>query len=94
MMYRKSGGLEEIAELPSESWERIELLNMLKDPEDKWPGLPLFDDADFQYYVDGFKRAGFRGGINWYRNFSRNWQNSGRHGTKNQPSELDDLRCQ
>ena len=76
MMYRKSGGLEESAELPSDSWERIELLNMLKDPEDKWPGLPLFDDADFQYYVDGFKRAGFRGGINWYRNFSRNWQNS------------------
>ena len=76
MMYRKSGGLEESAELPSDSWERIELLNMLKDPEDKWPGLPLFDDAEFQYYVDGFKRAGFRGGINWYRNFSRNWQNS------------------
>ena len=76
MMYRKSGGLEESVELPSDSWERIELLNMLKDPEDKWPGVPLFDDADFQYYVDGFKRAGFRGGINWYRNFSRNWQMS------------------
>ena len=76
MMYRKSGGLEETTELPSDSWERIELLNMLKDPEDKWPGVPLFDDTDFQYYVDGFKRAGFRGGINWYRNFSRNWQNS------------------
>jgi pimeloyl-ACP methyl ester carboxylesterase len=29
---------------------------------------------DFQYYLDGFKRAGFRGGINWYRNFTRNWQ--------------------
>ena len=43
MMYRKSGGLEE-SELPSDSWERIELLNMLKDPEDKWPGVPLFDD--------------------------------------------------
>ena len=76
MMYRKSGGLEESVDLPSDSWERIELLNMLKDPEDKWPGMPLFDDADFQYYVDSFKRAGFRGGINWYRNFSRNWQMS------------------
>ena len=76
MMYRKSGGLEESVRLPSDSWERIELLNMLKDPEDKWPGVALFDNADFQYYVDGFKRAGFRGGINWYRNFSRNWQMS------------------
>ncbi|HAT08899.1 MAG TPA: epoxide hydrolase [Rhodobiaceae bacterium] len=76
MMYRKSGRLEVATELPGDSWERVELLNMLKGPEDKWPGVPLFDDTDFQYYVDSFKHAGFRGGINWYRNFSRNWQNS------------------
>ncbi len=76
MMYRQSGGLEQDIALPSEAWTRIELLNMLKDDEAKWPGVPLFNAEDFQYYLDGFQRAGFRGGINWYRNFTRNWQMS------------------
>src|SRR5205085_731866 len=25
-------------------------------------------------YIDTFSKTGFTGGINWYRNFSRNWQ--------------------
>jgi pimeloyl-ACP methyl ester carboxylesterase len=29
-----------------------------------------------QVFVDAFKKTGFTGGINWYRNFSRNWQRS------------------
>ncbi len=38
-------------------------------------GLPEWlgaDDLDF--YVGEFKEAGFRGGINYYRNFHRNWE--------------------
>jgi pimeloyl-ACP methyl ester carboxylesterase len=30
--------------------------------------------ADLDYYVNEFTRAGFRGGINYYRNFNRNWE--------------------
>lgn len=29
---------------------------------------------DLDYYVNEFKGAGFRGGINYYRNFHRNWE--------------------
>ena len=29
---------------------------------------------DLDYYVGEFERAGFRGGINYYRNFHRNWE--------------------
>ncbi len=29
---------------------------------------------DLDYVVDEFTRAGFRGGINYYRNFERNWE--------------------
>lgn len=29
---------------------------------------------DFQVYVDTFKKDGFRGALNWYRNFTLNWQ--------------------
>jgi pimeloyl-ACP methyl ester carboxylesterase len=30
--------------------------------------------ADVDFYADEFKRAGFRGGLNWYRNIDRNQQ--------------------
>nr|MDQ2734822.1 alpha/beta hydrolase [Pseudomonadota bacterium] len=35
------------------------------------PGWLTADDLD--YYVGEFSAAGFRGGINYYRNFQRNW---------------------
>ena len=31
-------------------------------------------DADLDYYAGEFARAGFRGGLNWYRNLRRNWE--------------------
>ena len=31
-------------------------------------------DEDLDYYVGEFAHAGFRGGINYYRNFHRNWE--------------------
>ncbi|MGQ9426939.1 alpha/beta fold hydrolase [Gilvimarinus sp. F26214L] len=31
-------------------------------------------EADLDYYVQEFSEAGFRGGINYYRNFHRNWE--------------------
>jgi pimeloyl-ACP methyl ester carboxylesterase len=38
-------------------------------------GLPgWLTQADLDYYVSEFKEAGFRGGINYYRNFGRNWE--------------------
>lgn len=38
-------------------------------------GLPAWlTQADLDYYVNEFTEAGFRGGINYYRNFHRNWE--------------------
>ncbi|MEY2470611.1 MAG: hypothetical protein QOF21_3309 [Actinomycetota bacterium] len=31
-------------------------------------------EAEVDHYVDEFTRTGFTGGINWYRNFHRNWE--------------------
>ncbi|MGE3073155.1 MAG: alpha/beta fold hydrolase [Dehalococcoidia bacterium] len=31
-------------------------------------------EADLAYFVSEFKRTGFRGGLNWYRNLDRNWE--------------------
>ncbi len=38
-------------------------------------GLPdWLSQADLDYVVGEFERAGFRGGVNYYRNFHRNWE--------------------
>jgi pimeloyl-ACP methyl ester carboxylesterase len=31
-------------------------------------------EADVDFYAAEFARAGFRGGLNWYRNIDRNWE--------------------
>ena len=31
-------------------------------------------EADVDFYASEFARAGFRGGLNWYRNIDRNWE--------------------
>jgi pimeloyl-ACP methyl ester carboxylesterase len=39
------------------------------------PTLPgWLTEADVDFYVAEFERTGFRGGLNWYRNFDRNWE--------------------
>lgn len=35
------------------------------------------NEADLAYYAGEFGRAGFRGGLNWYRNLRRNWELTG-----------------
>ncbi|MDB5433471.1 MAG: epoxide hydrolase [Caulobacter sp.] len=38
---------------------------------------PFFlSDDEFEAFVETFERTGFTGGINWYRNFTRNWEAS------------------
>ncbi|AQZ95035.1 alpha/beta fold hydrolase [Halopseudomonas phragmitis] len=46
----------------------------LDDLED--PGKPpaWCPDEAFQVYVDTFSKNGFRGPLNWYRNFERSWE--------------------
>uniref|UniRef100_F6PJS6 AB hydrolase-1 domain-containing protein n=1 Tax=Ciona intestinalis TaxID=7719 RepID=F6PJS6_CIOIN len=34
---------------------------------------PYLTDYDMRYYVKNFKRTGFRGPLNWYRNYELNW---------------------
>jgi pimeloyl-ACP methyl ester carboxylesterase len=53
------------------------LINILKayDPAHDPRGKFLTDD-EFAAFVETFERTGFTGGINWYRNFTRNWERS------------------
>jgi len=40
------------------------------------PRTPILSAQEKKVFVDTFTKTGFTGGINWYRNFTRNWQRS------------------
>jgi epoxide hydrolase A/B len=31
-------------------------------------------EADLAYFAEAYRKSGFRGGLNWYRNIDRNWE--------------------
>jgi pimeloyl-ACP methyl ester carboxylesterase len=35
---------------------------------------PWLTEADVEFFAGEFSRAGFRGGLNWYRNIDRSWE--------------------
>jgi pimeloyl-ACP methyl ester carboxylesterase len=59
-----------------EAWDPTEIGNQLLDTE------------ELAAFVETFRRTGFTGGINWYRNFTRNWERS-----EGQATRLDNLPC-
>jgi len=38
---------------------------------------PWLNEADLDFFTGEFKRTGFRGALNWYRNIDRNWELTG-----------------
>ncbi|MDQ2904297.1 MAG: alpha/beta hydrolase [Ktedonobacteraceae bacterium] len=72
LLYAASGDA-----LPSESWKPIlpdtdtAMLTSMVDPQ-TLPG--WLTEADIDFYTAQFQHTGFRGGLNWYRNFDRNWE--------------------
>ncbi len=59
---------------PASSFALIEMLK-LWSPE--WDPRPkLLTDDEMAAFVETFEATGFTGGINWYRNFTRNWERS------------------
>ena len=66
----------------TDSMSRVDNLDQKKDERgfvDRMPREPevlpdWITQAEIDHYVDEFTRTGFTGGINWYRNFHRNWE--------------------
>jgi len=51
-------------------------------------GEALLTPAELAVFVEAFQRSGFTGPINWYRNFTRNWERSAEL-----PARVDGLPC-
>ncbi|MBV9991996.1 MAG: alpha/beta hydrolase [Alphaproteobacteria bacterium] len=66
----------EFEALPQEA-KNFELVKALEEPESGWRGEVLLTPEEMAVFVDAFTASGFTGGINWYRNLTRNWEQSG-----------------
>jgi pimeloyl-ACP methyl ester carboxylesterase len=71
-LYAASGDVIE----PVDFWRKpktAKFLDGLPDPKKlpSWLG-----EADLDYYTSEFRRTGFRGGLNWYRNIDSNWRDT------------------
>jgi pimeloyl-ACP methyl ester carboxylesterase len=65
---------------PRESMRRMVTLEGISAPPEDLTGRPLpplpewISADEFERYVEAFTATGFTGGLNWYRNFDRNWE--------------------
>jgi pimeloyl-ACP methyl ester carboxylesterase len=42
----------------------------------------VMPEADLEVFIETFEKTGFTGGVNWYRNFDRNWETVPEIGTE------------
>jgi pimeloyl-ACP methyl ester carboxylesterase len=50
----------------------VSIINSLKNENP--PGEPLMSDKEMAVFIEAFRKGGFTGPINWYRNITRNWE--------------------
>lgn len=76
MRHNMSGGKKAPDHPPSPS--AMAFIHYISADESLWPGEPIPDETELAFYAETFKRTGFRGILNWYRNFDRNWHDAAR----------------
>jgi pimeloyl-ACP methyl ester carboxylesterase len=67
--------LADYDKLPAEHKRHAFLESYARD-EASWSAPLVLTEEELAVYVAAFERTGYEGGINWYRNMSRNWQAS------------------
>lgn len=71
MMRRNQVTREQFEILPPEH----QVISLLRTTlADRASGDPLLADGELDYYAEAFVRSGFTGPINWYRNWTHNWE--------------------
>jgi pimeloyl-ACP methyl ester carboxylesterase len=75
--FMRKGGmtLEEFDRQPAEN-KRLALVQALQTDEKLWPGELVMSQTELNTFIETYQKTGFTGPINWYRNFTRNWQES------------------
>ena len=84
---RRPAGLRTVAQ-PAEGGSTFAFKQLLQQWDASDVGSQLLDAEELAAFVETFQATGFTGGINWYRNFTRNWEASA-----DLPARLDGLPC-
>jgi pimeloyl-ACP methyl ester carboxylesterase len=78
-------GEEAVGAGPGANQDFIAVAQAYDAAQDRRP--PIMSEAERRVFVEAFRRSGFTGGINWYRNITRNWENAaGRDRTVHAPA--------
>lgn len=85
---RKPGAITRAAAPPPEGGSTFAFGEALARWDASDQGSQFLTPEELAAFVDSFRRTGFTGGINWYRNFTRNWERS-----EGLPSRIDGLPC-
>ena len=85
---RKPGGPAAAPETAPDGGSTFAFKALLQQWDASDVGNQLLTHEELAAFVETFKTTGFGGGINWYRNFTRNWEASG-----GLPSRIDHLPC-
>ncbi|MDB5442557.1 MAG: eph [Phenylobacterium sp.] len=73
---------------PAEGGSTFAFKDLLAQWDGDDAGQALLTPAELAVFVEAFQRTGFTGGVNWYRNFTRNWERAA-----GLPSRIDGLPC-
>ena len=71
MMRRNQASRQQFDQLPDEM-KSVSLLKVMARVEGS--GEPLLTDEERDYFASAFAKTGFTGPINWYRNWTNNWE--------------------
>ena len=71
MMRKKQITRQQFDQLPA-AMKSLSLLKVMARTESS--GEPLLNDEERNYFANAFRRSGFSGPINWYRNWTHNWE--------------------
>ncbi len=71
LMFRRPPTAAEIARIGA---RMLDLPGRFRDGPPPDPAATILGDADLQIYVDAYRRSGFHGGVNLYRNIDRNYE--------------------
>ncbi len=83
-----SGVLSAEAEAPTSQTGSFAFGDALKAWDKSDTAHQLLNPEELAAFVETFEATGFTGGINWYRNFTRNWERSA-----DLPTRIDGIPC-
>lgn len=84
---RKPRMMQQAAQAP-EGGSTFAFKDLLRQWDGNYAPDAFLTEDELAFFVDTFARTGFTGGINWYRNFTRNWERAERL-----PTRVDGVPC-